>query len=256
MEVTVFAGLIVSFDRGKIMASRKTDQRRSNKEEKQRQAVRRARMTSWSLRAILVVLIPLVLIVLWQGWTAGSASLPPSEVGEGDHVRGNADAAATLTVYGDYQCPSCKAEEQILERAWPNISSKVQLVFRQYPLSNHRHAFLAARYAEAAARQDKFWELHEVLYANQELWSGVTDAQPLFDMYAQQVGLDLAELKTDVDLPEVREKILSDQRGGTRAGVRATPSFFLNGRLLAINPGSVAELVALIDRATTEAAAK
>jgi protein-disulfide isomerase len=235
------------------MASHKADQRRFNKEEKQRQAQRRARMTNWGFKAILVVLIPLVLIVLWQGWSSGSAALPPSEVGEGDHVRGNADAAVTLTVYGDYQCPSCRAEEQIVERAWPNIADKVQLVFRHYPLSNHRHAFLAARYAEAAALQDKFWELHEALYANQDMWSGVADAAPLFDRYAEQAGLDLTRLKADIDLPEVREKILADQRGGTRAGVRATPSLFLNGRLLTINPGSPPELVALIERAAADA---
>ncbi|MDR2213609.1 MAG: DsbA family protein, partial [Pseudomonadales bacterium] len=231
------------------MASRKTEQRKFNKEEKQKQALRRQRMADWGFKAALAVLIPLVLIVLWQGWSSGTAALPPEEVGAADHVMGNAAAGLTLTVYADFQCPACKAEEQIIARAWPRIANQVQLVFRHYPLDGHRHAFLAARYAEAAARQGKFWQLHDQLFATQELWSNIEDAQPLFDAYAQEAGLDLAQLKADIDLPEVRGKILSDQRGGIRAGVSATPSLFLNGRLLRNNPGSVSELVALIEGA-------
>ena len=120
-----------------------------------------------------------------------------------------------------------------------------------YPLDIHRHAFLAARYAEAAARQDKFWELHDVLYGNQALWSGVADPTELFDSYATDLGLDLDQLKADIGLAEVRNKILADQRGGTRAGVRATPSMYFNGRLVS-NPQSAGDLVTRVNRALEE----
>jgi Protein-disulfide isomerase len=235
------------------MASRKAELRKINREEKRKRAERRQRWASWGFKAALALLIPLVLFVFWQGWNAGSAALPPAEVGASDHVKGNADSNITLTIYGDFQCPACKVETQILERAWPRISDKVRVVFRHYPLDIHRHAFLAARYAEAAGRQGKFWELHDVFYANQELWSSAADATPLFDEYARSVGLDLDKLKADLNTSEVRDKVLADQRGGTRAGVRATPSLFLNGRLLARNPASVTELVDLIERAQSSA---
>src|SRR5690606_29190462 len=155
------------------MVTRKSDQRKQVKEDKRRAAERKQRMTSWAFKGVIALMIPLVLYVFWQGWAAGSSALPPAEIGASDHVKGDTSAPVTLTMYGDFQCPACKTEGQLLERAWPRIQGKVRLVFRHYPLDIHRHAFLAARYAEAAARQGKFWEMHDALYANQELWSNV-----------------------------------------------------------------------------------
>jgi protein-disulfide isomerase len=229
--------------------STKKDEQRRIKEEKQAATRRRDFVTGWLLKGGAVIVLALTVVVLYDGLVMAPTSLPPAQVSEQDHVRGNADAAVTLTMYADFQCPACLTESNVIARAWPQISDRVRVVFRYYPLDTHRHAFLAARYAEAAALQDAFWPMHDALFANQTLWSGVEDAAAQFDSYANALGLDLEKLKQDVESPQVRDKILADQRGGTRAGVRATPSLFINGRMLQRNPGSVGELVKLIDDA-------
>lgn len=232
------------------MSARK-EERRKNKEAKQAEAIRKQKWNGMLVKGGLLLLIPLVLYVFLQGLFTSTPSLPPDVVGESDHVRGNPDADLTLTVYADFQCPACLTETEVIDRAWPQIRDKVKLVFRHYPLDIHRHAFLAARYAEAAGRQGKFWELHDVLYGNQALWSVVDDPTEMFDGFATDLGLDMDQLKTDIDSADVRNKIFADQRGGTRAGVRATPSLYFNGRLVS-NPQSASDLVARVNKALEE----
>jgi protein-disulfide isomerase len=231
--------------------SSRNEEKRKHKEELRAAAIRKQKWSGVLLKGGLVLLVPLVFFVLLQGLFDGAQSLPPDVVSEADHVRGNPDAALTLTVYADFQCPACLTETEVISRAWPQISDKVKVVFRHYPLDIHRHAFLAARYAEAAGRQDKFWEMHDVLYGNQTLWSGVEDPTAIFDGYARDVGLEVEQLKADIDLAEVRNKIVADQRGGIRAGVRGTPSLFFNGRLVS-NPRSANDLVARVNKALEE----
>src|SRR5690606_30495180 len=186
--------------------------------------------------------------VLFQGFHSGTSAPSPAQVSADDHVLGNPGAPVTLVMYGDFQCPACKEEAEVIARAWNEIGNRVQLVFRHYPLDTHRHAFVAARYAEAAGQQGRFWDMYNLLYAEQALWSSTPDAAQAIERLAAEIGLDMDQLRRDVDTAPLRDKIVADQRGGTRAGVRATPSLFVNGRLVA-NPRSAVELVALVARA-------
>jgi protein-disulfide isomerase len=231
------------------MSSKKEEQRKI-KEEKQASSQRQERLTGWLLKGGVAVLVLLAAIVFYEGLFLAPQSPPPGQVAAEDHVRGNTDAAHTLTVYADFQCPACMTETNLIARAWPQIGDRTKLVFRHYPLDTHRHSFIAARYAEAAARQDAFWPMHDVLYANQGVWSTLEDATAMFDSYATDLGLDVMQLKQEVELPEVRDKIFGDQRGGTRAGVRSTPTLFIDGSQVLRNPGSVSELVRLIGDAS------
>jgi protein-disulfide isomerase len=233
------------------MSSKKEEQRRI-REEKQEQARRKEKLGAVVYKVAAVVLIPLILFVLYQGYSSGVSAPSPAEVSASDHVLGSRDAPVTLVVYGDFQCPACKEESDVVARAWRQISERVQLVFRHYPLDTHQHAFLAARYAEAAARQDRFWEFYSMLYADQALWSTTENAAQVIESMAAQLGLDVDQLRADAELPEVREKIVADQRGGTRAGVRGTPSLFINGRPVS-NPRTPTELVSLVTRAEPDA---
>jgi protein-disulfide isomerase len=239
-------------DKAGDMGSKKEQQRRI-REEKQEQARRKEKLGALVFKALAIVLLPLVLFVLYRGYSSGVSAPSPAEVDASDHVLGAADAPVTLVVYGDFQCPACKDEAEVVGRAWRQISERVQLVFRHYPLDTHRHAFLAARYAEAAARQDRFWDMYSALYAEQALWSSTENAAEVIEALAAQLGLDVEQLRVDAELPEVRAKIVADQRGGTRAGVRATPSLFLNGRPVA-TPRGTTELLKLIERAEADAA--
>lgn len=228
--------------------SEKKEEKRRIKEQKQAAGKRREKLVSLTVKLAAVILVPLVVFVLYQGLRTSAQAPLPDEVIEGDHVRGEVDAPVTLTMYADFQCPACAQEADLLLRAWPRIRGNVRLVFRHYPLDIHQHAFLAARYAEAAGKQGYFWAMHDLLFANQAYWSAGGSASEFFDAYVADLGLDEEKFRQDLQSEEVREKIVLDQRGGIRAGVRSTPTLFVNGRQVS-NPRSVSELLVLVNRA-------
>ena len=226
----------------------KKEEQRKIKEEKQAAAKRKQPINGMLIKAAVVILVPLALFVFYQGLFSGPPSLPPSQVGEADHVRGALDSNVTITVYADFQCPACLTETQVIARAWPQIQDRARVVYRYFPLDTHRHSFQAARYAEAAAMQDRFWEMHDLLFANQQAWTNVDDPTLLFDGIAEQLSLDLDRLHADMELPEVRAKIIADQQGGISAGVRSTPAMFINGQMVA-NPQTAGRLIELVAEA-------
>lgn len=226
----------------------KKEEQRKIKEEKQAAAIRKEKRNALMLKGALLILVPLALFVFYQGLFTGPPALPPDLVGEADHVRGNPDAAVTVTMYADFQCPACQTEYEVIARAWPRIRDEVRLVFRYFPLDTHRFSFQAARYAEAAGMQGRFWEMHDMLFSNQQAWSFVEDPTLMFEDYAEQIGLDIAQLRADIDRAEVRAKIISDQQGGVRAGVRSTPALFINGDQVS-NPQTSGALISLIEAA-------
>jgi protein-disulfide isomerase len=232
------------------MSSKKEEQRRT-KLEKQAAAAQKQKVTTLVTKIALGILVPLVVAVLLYGFFTGQPALPPDAVSATDHVKGELSNPVILTVYGDFQCPACREEAAVITRAWPRIADKAKVVFRHYPLDTHNHAFLAARYAEAAARQQRFWEFYEVLYSKQSDWESMGEPATLFEGYAKDLGLDLSKLHSDIDDPTIRDKILADQRGGTRAGVRATPALYINGRATPA-PRTPAELIALVEKAAQD----
>ena len=224
------------------------EEQKKRKEQLQQAARRKEKIQGLLIKTVIAVMIPLTAFVFFQGMFRSATVLPPDVVGEGDHVRGNESADLVITVYADFQCPSCLDEMEIVARAWPRIEDKVQYVFRYFPLDTHRHSFASARYAEAAGRQDKFWQMHDILFVNQALWSNVSDASVIFDGYAVQLGLDLEQLALDLDEQSLADKIIANQQGGIRAGVRGTPAMFFNGELMP-TPKTSGELISMIDMA-------
>ena len=146
-------------------------------------------------------------------------------VGEGDHVRGPANAPATLVEYSDYECPYCGLAHPIVKSVQSHLGRRMRFVFRHFPLTEiHPRALRAAEAAEAAGAEGKFWEMHDLLYENQ---NALEDADLL--LYAGQLGLDLPRfvrgLTEHTHEPRVREDFMS----GVRSGVNGTPTFFVNG---------------------------
>jgi protein-disulfide isomerase len=153
------------------------------------------------------------------------------------HWRGGADAKVTLEEYGDYQCPPCGALFHDLKTLEREYGDRMRFVFRHYPLSNHVHALIAARAAEAAGLQGKFWEMHDMIYQNQLSWSPAPDARPVFIQYARDLKLDIDRFTRDMDSPEVAARVKADSERGTSLGVNGTPSIFINGRQM--NPTAI-----------------
>lgn len=146
-------------------------------------------------------------------------------VSANDHVQGPEDAPVTLVEYGDYECPHCGAAYPIIKRIQKAMGADLRFVFRNFPLTeSHPHALHAAQAAEAVALQDKFWEMHDVIYENQET---LEDDDLL--RFARALKLDTKKWAADFDANEVVSKIQGDFSSGIRSGVNGTPTFFING---------------------------
>jgi len=143
-----------------------------------------------------------------------------------DHVLGSPGAALVLVEYGDYECPSSAATHAAVADLREHFGPSLRYVYRHFPVSElHEHAVIAAEAAEAAGAQGQFWELHEVLFAQQH----ALDEEQLL-RYAAWLGLDVARLRHDVEGHSHMRHIRDDFTGGLRSGVTATPCVFVNGR--------------------------
>ena len=142
-----------------------------------------------------------------------------------DHVRGLEDTPVTLVKYGDYECPYCGQLHPVLKELQERASEPVRFIFRHFPLdSAHPRARRAALAAEAAASQGLFWEMHDLLYENQDEL-GDEDLR----RYASELGLDLRRFEEDLANDHLAWRIEEDRLGGERAGVGGTPALFVNG---------------------------
>lgn len=153
-----------------------------------------------------------------------------------NHVEGTSPSGVTLVEYGDYQCPFCGQYYPIVKQVQAEYADKIVFQFRNFPLVGaHPNAFAGARAAEAAALQNKFWEMHDLLYENQSVWSGVTDPTEVFNGYAQQLGLNVTQFKSDYASSKVNDLINADMAEGNRLNVTGTPSFFIDGKKVEIS---------------------
>ena len=142
-----------------------------------------------------------------------------------DHAAGPADAPLTLVEYGDYQCPYCGAAYPVVKRLQKTLGKKLRFVFRNFPLTEaHPYALIAAEAAEAAALQDKFWEMHDLLFEEQ------TRLKPeIIPLWAKRIGLNPEKFGNDTKQGVVAKRIQEDRQSGIRSGVNGTPTFFING---------------------------
>jgi protein-disulfide isomerase len=144
------------------------------------------------------------------------------------HVRGDPEAPVTIEEFGDYECPPCGSISPFLDQLLNEYKPRLRLIFRNFPLKPHKHAREAALAAEAAGLQGKFWEMHDVLYREQDAWSKVDNPQQLFEAYAGTIGLNVPEFKKDMESEKLRERIDSDHERGLSLGITKTPSLFVN----------------------------
>lgn len=153
---------------------------------------------------------------------APKLSLP---VSERDHISGPASAPVTLVEYGDYQCPYCGEANPIIDEVRRELGNELRFVFRNFPLAEmHPHAEHAAEIAEAAATHNKFWEMHDLLYAHQDALGDQHLAE-----YATLLHVPSSEIKRALVQHAHQARIHEDFMSGVRSGVNGTPTFFING---------------------------
>jgi len=147
-------------------------------------------------------------------------------VSDADHVQGPANAEITLVEYGDYECPHCGRAYPNVKRVQQHFGKRLRFVFRNFPLSEmHPHAEGAAEAAEFCGSQGKFWEMHDLIFENQERLSG-----PLYLELGQKIGVAPAALRASLEKREFLPRVKADFTGGVRSGVNGTPTFFINGQ--------------------------
>ena len=147
-------------------------------------------------------------------------------------VKGPSWARVTVVVFSDFQCPGCAKAEPAVEALFQRHADRVRLVFRHNPLRMHRWSIPAARAAEAAGVQGKFWEYHSLLFGRQKEWGESQDPVPLFIGYARELGLDVARFERDVRDARWDALIRADADAAQAAAVQSTPTIFIGGRRL------------------------
>lgn len=202
-------------------------------------------------RTIQIVLAILVVgglaLVAYNGSSSGPA-LPSDAkaVQPDDWSKGAVAAPLTIIEYADFQCPACKVYSTWVDSLGNDYAGKVRIVYRYFPLPSHRNSRTSAAAGEAAGRQGKFWEMHDLLFQNQETWGELPDPKPVFEEYATKLGLDLAKFRADSASSEVATRVERDYQLGERMKVDSTPSLFLNG-IKAESPRDYESLKKLVD---------
>lgn len=147
------------------------------------------------------------------------------------HVQGKGKSGVKLVEYGDYQCPYCGAAYGPVKQAVADLDDQIYFQFRNFPLTGlHPNAFAAARAAEAAAMQGKFWEMHDALYESQSQWESSNGPSSFFSGLAKEIGLDADRFKQDYASSKVNDLINADKAKGDKLKVEGTPAFFIGGK--------------------------
>ncbi len=186
---------------------------------------------------ILIAGIAAVLIIaggaLFLQTRLNNDELAEDEIASPTDIHGAPDLVVTLEEFGDYQCPPCAELHPTLKQLKQQYGASLNFVFRNLPLAElHKNALIAAKAAEAARMQNKFWEMHDLLYEKQNEWKDLGDPKQQFVKFANDLALDTGRFATDLDDPQVQFRIQADTDEAARRGVNGTPTVFINGRRL------------------------
>ena len=190
-----------------------------------------------------LVMIGIVVVVVGIGWlllnTGGAVqspqSLVPTMINDlvvpETHMTGSTSAKVNLVEFGDYECPACGAVHPALKKVVEEYKGNpnFNFSFRNFPLSQHVTARPAAYAAEAAAKQSKFWEMHDMLYERQSELERKGNASDIFAGYAQQLGMNVDQFKSDMNSDSVRAAVDRDLADANRLDLNHTPTLYMNG---------------------------
>jgi protein-disulfide isomerase len=203
---------------------------------------------------VLILVLGFIGVAAMRGAFSGGkvnvVTAPTGRTAEGYYYKGSPNASVKVTEYGDFQCPSCAAYDKnmapIIDRDYVN-TGKVQFIYHEMPLTNiHPNAQASAEAARCVGDQDqaKFWQMHDMLFINQDQWAGLSSPANIFSSYAGQLGLNRSTFDSCLSSGTNRAVVEASAQAGIAAGVNATPTFDVNGRQV-----SAPELASAIDAA-------
>ncbi len=187
-----------------------------------------AKLAPWAGATALVVLA--VVVLYFFTGAAATETSKAAPVASTDITYGPENPQLTVIEYSDFQCPFCAEYAKWLTKLRAKYGDRVQFVFRNYPLSDHEWATLAAKVGYAASLQGKFWEMHDLLFQRQDEWAASSDPRPLFDSYAESLGLDMDKFHADADAQSTLDFIKKQAAEGKKAGVTHTPWFVIGDK--------------------------
>ncbi len=209
----------------------------------------------WIILAIVVVGLGALFIFTKPDENSDSAFQgDAAQIQKDDHARNGTDNKVTLIEYADLQCPACGAYHPMIKQLAEEYKDTVNFIFRHFPIiSAHPNAFAAARAAEAASNQGKFWEMHDRLFETQNSWGQVSsNQQSLFETYARELGLDMEKFKQDYVSDATADRINRDVSSAKQFNISGTPTFILEGEKID-SPPTLDEFRKALDAAVKKA---
>lgn len=184
---------------------------------------------------VLVIAIVSAFLLLRSSRTQISnvASQPSFPAGSKTEPGIPAQTVVTLEEFADYQCPPCGELHPSLKQLKQQLGPNLNFIFRNLPLTTiHKNSLIAAQAAESARMQNRFWEMHDLLYENQNLWSDDVNPRTIFLKWAADLGMDTTRFARDLDSKQVNLRIEADQEAAAELGINGTPTVLVNGRQL------------------------
>ena len=177
------------------------------------------------ITAVIFVIGVVVITLLAQGGSGPSGPVQNTS----DWIKGAGNAQVEIIIFSDFQCPGCKAEAPVLDQVLSAYPEDVKVNYKHFLIPSHTLAPFAAEAAEAAGNQnpDKFWEMHDLIFANQE-----TLERSSFDQFASQIGLDMEKFQREMKERTYKSDVDADVQEGNNLNVSATPTIIINGRML------------------------
>jgi protein-disulfide isomerase len=242
VEIVELTGIVIPMTEADNLSKKEKKQLKKQEKIKAReQEERDLRLRKWltyGLIALGLLLIGMYIFNRQIPIAAEEKEKPLDLVLENDWVKGNRNASIVVVEYSDFQCPACAAYADMLSQLEPELATQAAIVYRHYPLKQiHAQAELAAYAAEAAGKQGKFFEMHDMLFENQETWAENREAQKMFEGFASELGLNLDQFKVDMKSKVIKGLVKADYASGLRARITGTPTFFVNGERIE-NPTS------------------
>ena len=172
-------------------------------------------------------------LLLRSNQSVDSSPLAENQSPDQTRKSASADSVVTLEEFGDYQCPPCGQMHPTLKKLKQEYGANLNFIFRNLPLTKvHPNALAAAQAAEAARIQNRFWEMHDLLYENQNLWKDDINPRSIFVQFAKDLGLNTWEFNRDMDGKQIQMRIEADQDAAAKQGIEGTPTILINGRQL------------------------
>ena len=160
-----------------------------------------------------------------------------------------ADPQATLVLFTDYQCPYCGMMDPLVQQAKDDYGDSVRIVVRNFPLPKHKNAEPAARAVEAAAEQGSLEEMAAVVFEHQQDWKNESNVDDIFAGYAEELGLDMEQFRSDYSSDAIKERVARDLQDAQELEVPGTPTLYLDGTAVQLETGAYSEIQKPLDNA-------